>query len=42
MRYALFLIVSFSSLLLATQPSVTINKIKLDKEIDSLFQAYKN
>lgn len=32
---------SFSSFLLSAQ-SLTINKIKLDKKIDSLFQTTKN
>ena len=42
MRYTLFLLVSFSSVLLSAQPSGTINKIKLDKKIDSIFQSYNN
>ena len=41
MRYTLFLLVSFSSVLLSAQ-SIAINKIKLDKKIDSLFQSYIN
>jgi CubicO group peptidase (beta-lactamase class C family) len=41
MRYTLFLLVSFSSVLLSAQ-SIAINKIKLDKKIDSIFQSYNN
>jgi len=41
MRYALFLLVSFNSILLSAQ-SIAINKIKLAKKIDSLFQSYNN
>jgi CubicO group peptidase (beta-lactamase class C family) len=39
MRYTFFFLVSLSSLWLSAQP---INKIKLDKKIDSLFQAFNN
>ena len=41
MRYALFLLVSFNSMSLSAQ-SIAINKIKLAKKIDSLFQSYNN
>ena len=41
MRYALFLLVSVNSMSLSAQ-SIAINKIKLAKKIDSLFQSYNN
>jgi CubicO group peptidase (beta-lactamase class C family) len=41
MRYALFLLVSFNSMLLSAQP-IAINKIKLDKKVDSIFQSFNN